>query len=163
MSRTRFRLNVKELFAINGWVFVYELSGRGFESDYSHLILCCLRVCSLVVSDLRSETTGSRFEFGCYPAGTQNSGNIRWVFSQRCNVRDIQGKIREHFKGKYFSKNYRWKVAFMLKMYDLTIANVDFLANSSNHKAMFPEYLKNIPRISVSKIFQGYPGNIARL
>ena len=39
-----------------------------------------------------------------------------------------------------------------------TITNVDLLANSSNHKAMFPEYLKNTPRISVSKIFQGYPG-----
>ena len=35
-----------------------------------------------------------------YPAGTQYSGNIRWVFSQRCNVRDIQGIFREHLKGK---------------------------------------------------------------
>ena len=55
------------------------------------------------------------------------------------------------------------KLLFVFKMYDLKITNVDCLANSSNHKAMFPEYLKNIPRISVSKIFQGYPGNIARL
>ena len=48
-------------------------------------------------------------------------------------------------------------------MYDLTKTNVDLLANSSNHKAMFPEYLKNIPQISVSKVFQGYPRNIVRL
>ena len=41
--------------------------------------------------------------------------------------------------------------------HDLTITNVDLLANSSNHRAIFPEYSKNIPRISVSKIFQGYP------
>ena len=44
-------------------------------------------------------------------------------------------------------------------MYDLTKANVDLLSNSRNHKAMFPEYSKNIPQISVSKIFHGYPRN----
>ena len=48
-------------------------------------------------------------------------------------------------------------------MYDLTIANVDLLPNSGNRKAMFPEYSMNILRISVSKIFQGYPRNIAML
>ena len=48
-------------------------------------------------------------------------------------------------------------------MHDLIIANVDLLANSSDHKAMFPEYLKSIPRISVSEIFQGYPQNTVRL
>ena len=41
----------------------------------------------------------------------------------------------------------------------MIITNVDLLANSSNH-AMFPEYLRNIPRMSVSKIFHGYPQNI---
>ena len=51
----------------------------------------------------------------------------------------------------------------MLKMYDLTITNVDLSANFSNHKAMIPEYLSNIPLISISKIFQGYPRNIAML
>ena len=51
----------------------------------------------------------------------------------------------------------------MLKEYDLTTTNVHLLAEFSNHKAMFPEYSRNIPRISVSKIFQGYPRNIARL
>ena len=50
-----------------------------------------------------------------------------------------------------FKKDLDRKVVFVLKMYDLTITNVNLLANSSNHKAMFPEYLKNIPRISASK------------
>ena len=50
----------------------------------------------------------------------------------------------------------------MLKVYDLTMKNVDLLVSSSNHKAMFPEYSKNIPRISVSKIFQGYFRNITK-
>ena len=63
----------------------------------------------------------------------------------------------------FFSKILDGKVSFVLKVYDLTITNVDFLANPSNHKTMFPEYSKNIPRISVSKIFQGYPRNIVRL
>ena len=52
---------------------------------------------------------------------------------------------------------------FVLKMYDLTKTKVGLLANSSNHKAIFPEYSKKIPRISVSKIFQGYHRNIVRL
>ena len=47
------------------------------------------------------------------------------------------------------------------KWYDLT--NVDLLTNSSNHKAMLPEYSKTIPQISVSKIFQGYFRNTVRL
>ena len=51
----------------------------------------------------------------------------------------------------------------MLKVYGWTIANVDLLANSSNCKVMFPEYSKNIPPISVWKIFQGYPGNTVML
>ena len=97
------------------------------------------------------------------PAGTQYFGNICWVFPQRCNVLDIQGTFREHFQGKYFLTNSRRKSCLCVKMYDLSKTNVDLLANSSNHKTMFPEYLKNIPRISVSKIFQGYPQNIVRL
>ena len=52
---------------------------------------------------------------------------------------------------------------FSVKMYDLIITNVDLLANSCNQKVMFAEYLWNIPRMSVSKIFQGYPRNIAKL
>ena len=66
-------------------------------------------------------------------------------------------------KGKIFLKVLDGKVVFVLKVYDLIITNVDLLANSSNHEVMFPEYSRNIPRMSVSKIFQGYPWNIVRL
>ena len=55
------------------------------------------------------------------------------------------------------------KVVFVLKVYDLIITNVDLLANSSNHEVMFPEYSRNIPQMSGSKIFQGYPRNILKL
>ena len=48
-------------------------------------------------------------------ASTQYSGNIRYVFPQRCNVRDIQGTFREHFKGKDFLKSSRWKSCFCVK------------------------------------------------
>ena len=92
----------------------------------------------------------------CYPASTQYSGNICWVFPQRCNVPNIQRTFREHFK-RYIL------VIFVLKMYDLTIINVDLLAISSNHKLIFPECSKNILRISVSKIFQECPWIIVRL
>ena len=98
-----------------------------------------------------------------FPAGTQYSRNIRCVFPQRCNVRDIQGKFREHFKGKDFFKVLDGKVVFVLKVYDLIIANVDLLANSSNHEVMFPEYSRNIPRIPFLITFQGYSRNIVKL
>ena len=93
-------------------------------------------------------------------ADAQYSGNIRWVFPQCCNTPGIQGTFQEYVKGKYYLTNSVWKVVFMLKGYDLTIANVDLLANSSNHKAMLPEYSKNIQRIFISKMFQWYPRNI---
>ena len=96
-------------------------------------------------------------------AGTQYSGNICWVFPQRCNVPGIQGTFREHVKENFFSKDSRWKSCFVLKVYDLRITNVDLLANSGNHKAMLPVYLKTILQIYVSKIFQRYPRNIVRL
>ena len=74
---------------------------------------------------------------------------------------------REHLgnilKENIFKNIFNGKVVFVLKMYDLTIKNIDLMVNSSNHKAMFPEYSKNIPQIPVLKIFQGYPRNIARL
>ena len=62
-----------------------------------------------------------------------------------------------------FLKVFDGKVVFVLKVYDFIITNVDYLANSSNHEVMFPEYSRNIPRISVSKIFQRYPWNIVKL
>ena len=93
-----------------------------------------------------------------FPAGTQYSGNIHCVFPQLCNVPGIEGTIREHVQAKYLKKILDGKVVFVFKVYDLMITNVDFLANSSNHKAVFPEYSKNIPLISILNIFQGYPG-----
>ena len=57
----------------------------------------------------------------------------------------IQGTFREHVKVKYiFLKILDGNVVFVLKVYDLTITNVDLLANSSNRKAMIPEYSRNI-------------------
>lgn len=74
---------------------------------------------------------------------------------------------REHLgiilKGNIFKKVFDEKVVFALKMYDLIITNVDLSANSSNHKVIFPEYSRNISRMSVSKSFQGYLRNILRL
>ena len=68
------------------------------------------------------------------------------------------GTSREHLgnilKEKIFLKVLDGKVVFMLEVYDLVITNVDLLANSINHEVMFPEYSRNIPRMSVSKIFQ---------
>ena len=70
---------------------------------------------------------------------------------------------REHLgnilKQNLFLKVLDGKVVFVLKVYDLIITNVDLLANSRNHEVMFPEYSRNIPRMSVSKIFQGNPWN----
>ena len=64
------------------------------------------------------------------------------------------GTSREHFgnilKEKVFEKVLDGKVAFVLKVYDLIITNVDLSANSSNHLVMFPEYSRNIPRLPVS-------------
>ena len=77
------------------------------------------------------------------------------------------GTSKEHLgnilKKNIFLKVLDGKVVFVLKVYDLIIINVDLLANSSNHEVMFPEYSRNIPQMSVSKIFQGYPRNIVKL
>ena len=94
------------------------------------LMLICLMVSRLLYQLMDWEI------FNPIPAGTQYSSNIRWAFPQRCNVSSIHSKF-----------------VFVLKAYDLTITNVDLLPKSSNHKAMLPEYSKNILRISVSKIF----------
>ena len=75
-------------------------------------------------------------------------------------------KSRKHLqnilKENIFLKVLNGKFVFVLKVYDLII-NVDLHANSSNHEVMFPEYSRNIPQMSVSKIFQGYPQNIVKL
>ena len=74
---------------------------------------------------------------------------------------------REHLgiilKGNIFKKVFDEKVVFALKMYDLIITNVDLSVNSNNHEVIFPKYLANIPQMSISKIFQGYPQNIVKL
>ena len=82
------------------------------------------------------------------------------MFSQRCNVLE---SFRENFKGKDFLKALNGKAIFVLKVYDLIMANIDLSTNSSNREIMFPEYSMNIPRMSVSKIFQEYPRNIIKL
>ena len=69
----------------------------------------------------------------------------------------------ENFKEKLFLKSSRWKSCFCVKVYDLMITNVDLAANPSNHEVMFPKYSRIIPRMSVSKIFQGYSRNIVKL
>ena len=83
-----------------------------------------------------------------------------------CSLRVAMfGTSREHLgnilKGKIFLKVLHGKVIFGLKVYDLIITNVDLLTNS--HEVMFPEYSRNIPRVCVSKIFQGYLRNIVKL
>ena len=93
--------------------------------------------------------------------------NIPGIFAE-CSLNvEMFRTSREHagniLKRNIFKKIIDGKVVFVLKMYDLTITNVDLLANSNNHKGMFPEYLKNISQVSVSKILQGYPQNIVKL
>ena len=79
----------------------------------------------------------------------------------------IFGTSREHLgntlKEKLSSKVLDGKVAFLLKVYDLIITNINLLGNSSNHKVIFPEYSRGIPPMPVSKIFQGYPWIIVKL
>ena len=62
---------LKRPFRLNGWVFVYELSGCGFESSYSHL----------------------NFKFrACFEQGVPwYSGNYRvWVHSEMSTWHDIR-------------------------------------------------------------------------
>ena len=67
-----------------------------------HFMGCLVKVNAL--------TLGNRF-----PSVTQYSGNIRWVFPQCHNVRDIYGTFREHFKEKNFIKSSPWKSCFSVK------------------------------------------------
>ena len=84
----------------------------------------------------------------------QPERNIPGIFSE-CSLSVAMFRAsREHLKNILKENTiFDGKVVFMLKVFDLTITNVDLLANSSNHKAMLPEYSKNISQISVSKIF----------
>ena len=98
---------------------------------------------------------------------TQPARNISGIFAECSLSVAMLRASREHLgnilKENIFKKILDRKIVFVLKVYDLTTTNVDLFADSSNHKAIFPEYLRNIPRIPVSKIFQGYPRNIVRL
>ena len=98
---------------------------------------------------------------------SQLACNIPEVFAERFLSVAMFRASREHLgsmlKEIFFKKILDEKVVFMLKVYDLTITNVDLLGSSGNQKTIFPEYSKNIPQIFVSKIFQGYHWNIARL
>ena len=98
---------------------------------------------------------------------TQRASNIPAIFAECSHSISIFWTSREHLgnvlKEKIFSKVLDGKVVFVLKVYDLIITNIYLLANSSNHEVMFPEYSRNIPQISVSKIFQGYPQTIVKL
>ena len=94
----------------------------------------------------------------------QPERNIPGIFAECSLSVSMFRTSREHLGNILKEKTiFDGKVVFMLKVFDLTITNVDLLANSSNHKAMFPEYSKNIPRIFISKILQGYPQNIVKL
>ena len=106
------------------------------------------------------------FKVSMITKNTQPARNIPGIFSvfPRCfNIRDFQGTFGKHFKGKDFFKSFRWKIVLVLKVYDLIITNIDLLANSSDHEVTFPEYSRNIPRMSDSKILQGYSRNIVKL
>ena len=92
------------------------------------------------------------------PVDPQPAGNIPGIFAECSLSIAILRVSGEHLgnilKENSFKKVFDGKVVIVLKVYDLTMINVDpFLANSSNDKSMFPKYSKNIPRISVSKIF----------
>ena len=98
-----------------------------------------------------------------FPVCTQYSGIFAECSLSVAMFRASGEHLGNILEENTFKKILNGKVVFVLKVYDLMMTNNDLLVNSSNHKAMFPEYLKNIPRISVSKIFQGYFRNIAKL
>ena len=113
---------------------------------------CCVWACVLKVKQCNNVLPSL--------AGMQYSGNICWVFPQRCNVPVVQGTFSEHVKQKYFLKNYWQKSCFCVQ-------SLWFDDNKcwslGKFQSMFPEYSKNIPWISVSKTSQGYPRNIIML
>ena len=92
-----------------------------------------------------------------YPAATLDSENICWVFSQRCNVRDIQGTLREQIKEKYFLNSSRWKSCLCVKSVWLDNKKrwsfSKFQQSRSNVPKILMEHFtdvcfQNIPRIS---------------
>ena len=102
-------------------------------------------------------------KFFAFQISTQSARNIPGIFAECSLSVAIFGTSRKHLKEKIFEKLLDGKFLFKLNVYDLIITYVDLLANSSNHEVIFPEYLRNIPQMAVSKIFQGYPRNIVKL
>ena len=98
---------------------------------------------------------------------TEPAYNIPGIFAECSLSVEMFGTFGKHLgnilKYKIFQKILNGKAIFVLKVYDLMITNVDLLANSNNHVVLFPEYSRNMPQMSVSKIFQGYPKNIIKL
>ena len=74
------------------------------------------------------------------------------------------GTSRKHLgnilKKNFFLKVLDGKVVFALKVYDLIITNVDLFPSSSNREVMFPEYSRNIPRMSFQKYSKNIPGTL---
>ena len=99
-------------------------------------------------------------KFFAFQVSTQSARNIPGIFAECSLSVVIFETSRKHLINE---KLLDGKVLFKLKVYDLIITYVDLLANSSNHEVMFPEYLRNITQMTVSKIFQGYPRNIVKL
>ena len=72
------------------------------------------------------------------------------------------GTSREHLvtilNEKIFLKVLDGKVAFVLKVYDLIITNVDLLANSSNYEVMFENILGTFHECLFQKYSKDIPG-----
>ena len=119
----------------------------------------------LIITNLRHTANRIRifteleFRFCCmklynsYPFSAQYSRSIRWVFLQRCSVRDIQGTFREYFKEKGFLKRFRWRSYFCVKSVWFDINKCwsfgKFQQSQSNVSRVFEEHstdvcLKNI-------------------
>ena len=105
-----------EIFALRKRHYTRGIIQGPFDTRVKEYLFANTKKIVLISGENDSNVFFHRFEFWkinffisrlseSFPPGTQYSGNIRWVFPPRCNVRDIQGTFREHFKGKYFLKS----------------------------------------------------------
>ena len=99
-------LIVVGLMSFNSW------SDENISSNYRIYGFLNLFFMKMIVVVKENYT---RYLISHIPAGTQYSGNIRCLVPQRCNVLEIQGTFREHFKGKDFFESCRWKSCFCVK------------------------------------------------
>ena len=158
----------------DGWVFVYELSVSGFESSCSHLTF---RFRSCFEQGVPWHSSNFRAWIHSETRAWHDKIIQSEISQPACNIPEILGEcslsvalfrasreyLRNILKENIFKKVLDGKVVFVLKVCDLTKTNVDLLTSSSNYKAMFLEYSQYIPRISISKMFQGYCRNILKL